>query len=422
MRLSAPQNVFLNQLNTKYRAYVGGFGSGKTFVGCLDLAIFAGRHPKTVQGYFGPTYPSIRDIFYPTMDEAASLMGYHVKINESNKELHLYRGRWYYGTVICRSMEKPNSIVGFKIARALVDEIDTLPMQKAKNAWAKIIARLRLKIDGVVNGIGVTTTPEGFLFVYDTFYKTPGADYSMVQASTYENADYLPDDYIQSLLDSYPEQLVRAYLLGDFVNLASGRVYPEFDRHLNAHHMTITDADKQLGTKAALHVGMDFNVNKMAAAVFVILEGQPYGVGEIVKGRDTPSMADQLKTRYPDRRIVIYPDASGQNRTTKNSSTSDHAILEAAGFVVDSPDANPLVRDRVNAVNGKVLSASGDRTLLLNEELMPETVASLEQQAYTDAGEPDKSKDTDHSSDAVGYFIHRRWPLDRPLLHVGSMT
>ena len=64
--LSAPQGIFLNGLNTKFRAYVGGFGSGKTFVGCLDLLTFAAQHPGTVQGYFGATYPSIRDIFYPT--------------------------------------------------------------------------------------------------------------------------------------------------------------------------------------------------------------------------------------------------------------------------------------------------------------------------------------------------------------------
>ena len=154
--------------------------SGKTFVGCLDLLTFAGRHPGTVQGYFGPTYPSIRDIFYPTFEEAAELLGFRVDIKETNKEVHLYRGRKYYGTVICRSMDNPGAIIGFKIARALVDEIDTLPKAKAENAWRKIIARMRLKIDGVENGIGVTTTPEGFLFVYEHFANEPKASYSMV--------------------------------------------------------------------------------------------------------------------------------------------------------------------------------------------------------------------------------------------------
>ena len=129
--LSAPQNIFLCGLSTKFRAYVGGFGSGKTFVGCLDLLMFLSRYPGTRVGYFGPSYPQIRDIFYPTFEEAAEMMGFRVEVIESHKEVHVYRGKFYYGTVICRSMDNPSSIVGFKISRALCDEMDLLTTEKA---------------------------------------------------------------------------------------------------------------------------------------------------------------------------------------------------------------------------------------------------------------------------------------------------
>ena len=125
---------FLNKLNTKYRAFIGGFGSSKTFSGCLDLLIFALRHPKTRQGYFAPTYPQIRDIFYPTVDESAHSQGFRVDIKEGNKEVHFYRGRIYYGTVKCRSLDNPGSIIGFKIGHALVDELDTMKAEKARQA------------------------------------------------------------------------------------------------------------------------------------------------------------------------------------------------------------------------------------------------------------------------------------------------
>ncbi len=45
------------------------------------------------QGYFAPTYPQIRDIFYPTVEEVAADWGLNVKINEGNKEVHFYYGR-----------------------------------------------------------------------------------------------------------------------------------------------------------------------------------------------------------------------------------------------------------------------------------------------------------------------------------------
>jgi len=403
LSLSNPQNIFLNGLGTKYRAYVGGFGSGKTFVGCLDLLIFASKNPRTVQGYFGPTYPAIRDIFFPTFEEAANLMGFRVETRESNKEVHIYRGRNYYGTVICRSMDNPASIVGFKIARALVDEIDTLPKDKANSAWNKIVARLRLVIPGVENGIGVTTTPEGFLFVYSKFKEDPTPSYSMVQASTYENADYLPPDYIDTLIETYPKELIEAYLRGNFVNLKAGTVYTSYNR--NKHESTETP---QQGER--LHVGVDFNVNKMAACVFAERPNGWHCVDEIHSGLDTPYVIKTLGERYPTNKVIIYPDASGKNTSSKGASVSDINMFKMAGFLVKANDSNPRVKDRVNAVQKQFETGR----LYINTKRCPETVKCIEQQAYDANGEPDKKSGLDHQADSFGYPIAFVFPIKRP--------
>ena len=68
-------------------------------------------------------------------------------------------------------MEKPNTIVGFKIGHALIDELDVMTKVKAQQAWRKIIARMRYKQAGLLNGIDVATTPEGFKFTYEQFVK-----------------------------------------------------------------------------------------------------------------------------------------------------------------------------------------------------------------------------------------------------------
>ena len=406
-RLSAPQNIFLNGLNTKFRAYVGGLGSGKTFVGCLDLINFAGRHPGTVQGYFGPTYPSIRDIFYPTFEEAAELLGFRVDIKETNKEVHLYRGRKYYGTIICRSMDNPGAIIGFKIARALVDEIDTLPKAKAENAWRKIIARMRLKIDGVENGIGVTTTPEGFLFVYEHFANEPKASYSMVQASTYENEEYLPPDYIDSLIETYPQELIDAYLRGLFVNLTSGTVYYSYDRLANNSFETIQEGEP-------LRVGMDFNVSNMSACVYVMRGLDWHMVDELKEIFDTPAMVETMLERYPGHAIRVYPDASGKNRKSVDASTSDIALLEGAGFIVYANDANPRVKDRILASN----KAFQDKRVRINANMCPESARCFEQLAYDKNGEPDKKSNLDHLPDAATYPLAFEMPIEKPIANI----
>lgn len=409
--LSAPQNIFLTGLNTKFRAYVGGLGSGKTFVGCLDILNFFGEHPGTRQGYFGPSYPAIRDIFYPTFEEAAEMLGFTVVIRVGDKEIHVYRNGFYYGTVICRSMDNPGSIIGFKISRALVDEIDTMKKDKATQAWNKIIGRMRLKIDGVVNGIGVTTTPEGFLFVYEKFKKDPTKSYSMVQASTYENEIYLPDDYIDSLRESYPDQLINAYLMGEFVNLTAGTVYHCFDRELNKSTETIQPGEH-------LYIGMDFNVGKMSAVTHVKRDECAHAVDEIMGGLDTPHMITIIKNKYwqngKDRNIYIYPDASGDSRKSVDASTTDIDLLQQAGFYVIVDGSNPRVKNRVNAVNAMFKNAKGERKYFINPNTCKLTVEAFEQQAYNKNGEPDKTNDTDHPIDAAGYFIVHDYPIIKP--------
>ncbi|KVN92548.1 terminase large subunit domain-containing protein [Burkholderia ubonensis] len=417
--LNVPQAQFL-AMEHKFRAYVAGFGSGKTWVGCGGLMQHFWEYPRINAGYFAPSYPQIRDIFYPTVEEVAADWGLSVTINESNKEVHVFEGRKSRGTIICRSMERPETIVGFKIGKALCDELDVMKAEKARQAWRKIIARMRYKVDGLKNGVDVTTTPEGFKFVHEQFVKQLAskpnlqAMYGLIQASTYDNEANLPDDYIDSLFLTYPPQLIAAYLQGQFCNLTSGSVYPNFDRVLNN-----TTAERAPGEP--LHIGMDFNVLKMAAAVHVIRDDMPYAVDELVDVRDTPTMARLLKERFPETALTIYPDASGQNRSSKNASESDLSILREAGFTIRVNGTNPAIKDRVNAVNAQILNAAGHRSYKINVGRCPKLAEALEQQPYDAHGEPDKSIGIDHVVDAAGYFIQKNWPVVKRIARVESL-
>jgi hypothetical protein len=423
--LNVPQARFL-ALPQKFRAFVAGFGSGKTWVGCSGLAQHFWEFPGINAGYFAPTYPMIRDIFFPTMEEVAFDWGLRTVTREANKEVHVYSGRQYRGTVICRSMEKPETIVGFKIGRALVDELDVLKKIKAQAAWRKIIARLRQNAAGLINGIDVTTTPEGFQFVYEQWVKEVrdkpelASLYGMVQASTYDNEANLPADYIASLLASYPPQLIQAYLDGQFVNLLAGTVYHQFSRTLN----NCFDA---LEPGEAAHIGMDFNVGKMAAVVHVQRHGAPIAVDEITGGYDTPDMIRQIKERFwafddaqgkylKSREITIYPDASGGSRKSVNASETDIKLLRDAGFRVSAPEANPPVKDRINSMNAMFCNAAGERRYKVNTLRCPTYSDHLEQQIWAENGEPDKTAGADHTNDAGGYFIHRNYPLIKPVI------
>ena len=85
------------------------------------------------------------------------------------------------------------------------------------------------------------------------------------------------------------------------------------------------------------------------------------------------------------------------------------------------PAANPPVKDRINAMNGAFCTAQGERHYRVNADLCPTFAEALETQAYDDKGQPDKTSGLDHPNDAAGYYIHRDFPLERPMtsLNIG---
>lgn len=434
LNLNVPQNEFFH-IDKPFRAFVGGYRSGKTFLGCVRLCCLALEYPGISLGYFAPTYPQIRDIFYSTIEDVAESMGMECSIKHSVNEVTLK----YYGDVHavikCRSMEHPGRIVGFALNHALIDEIDCMKKEKADAAWKKIVARLssegfdearlydeefnaELVIEALEdNTVDFTTTPEGFNWIYQFFVKQVQAKpelqefYGIVHASTRQNRKNLQKGYIEKLYATYPANLVDAYIDGMFVNLAGGSVYRLFDRRLN-------HSDEKDDGKEPLHIGMDFNVGKMSAIVHIIRAGLPIAVGEILGRLDTPDMIAEIDRLYPKRKINVYPDSSGKNRRSAEAGVTDISQLKKAGYSVHYKSTNPGVRDRVNAMNAMFCNGAEERRYLVNTDLCPDYTDTLEQQVYNKQGEPDKEHDHDHPNDAAGYFIAYKYPIHKPITHI----
>jgi hypothetical protein len=419
IELNLPQSEFINT-KEPFRGYVGGYRAGKTFVGCVRLWMLAAGYPDIKLGYFAPTYPHIRDIFYSTIEEVAELFCDHagmscaVEINKSEHTVKLLMGGVQRATVKCRSMEHPYRIVGFDISHALIDEIDIMPITKADLAWKKIIARMSsVRDDYEVNTVDFTTTPEGFNWMYKFFVSELDAKpemkryYKLVKASTLQNRKNLPADYIDKLYSTYPPNLVEAYVNGEFVNLTSGSVYNQYDRTLN-------NTSRTWDGREELHIGMDFNIGKMAAIVHVIDGNKPRAVDEISNAYDTTEIIEIIKDRYRGAQISVYPDSSGKNRDTASASKTDISLLEQAGFKLYYDSRNPFIRDRVIAMNKQFCDNDGYRNYLINTDKCPEYAKCLEQQVYGKEGKPDKSQGKDHMNDAGGYFIYNRYPVVKP--------
>lgn len=381
-----------------FPAFVGGFGSGKTAAAIARAMALKASFRTCDIAYYLPTYQLVEDIAFKRFPELCERKGWAYKINKQSKHIEFPNA----GRIIFRTMDNPSAIVGYEVAHSILDELDTLPFDKARDVWNKVIARNRQKC-AIGNTVAVATTPEGFRFVYDRWVKNKAKGYAIYRAKTTDNVANLPADYIENLRNSYPSNLLSAYLDGEFVNLTSGSVYAEFDRTLNYCNTVVADNEP-------LHIGLDFNVTKMAAVVYVLRDTNPHAVNEFTDVFDTPAMCRLIKDRYPNRAIYIYPDASGQARKSNNASESDLSILRQAGFTVLVNSRNPAVKDRVLSTNNMIHS-QGIRRLFVNSDACPALTESFEKQAYDKNGEPDKSSGLDHVIDAATYFIAYKFPI-----------
>lgn len=403
IELTESQGKFIYS-NYRNSAFVGGYGSGKTFVGILKIVREKLRLPGTNMAYYMPTYPLIRDVAFPRISDMLDKTGIKYRLNISNKEFITD-----FGNIVMRSMDDPNLIVGYEVAYSIIDEADILPKKKMRDAFVKITARNRQKINEQ-NKLDFVSTPEGFGFLYDFFVNKKSENKNLIHGSTYENAHNLPHDYIDSLKEDYTANELRAYLNGEFANFSTGNVYYNFKRTDNHSNRTIQPND-------ILHIGMDFNITNMSAVIRVMDGAVSTAVAEITKAYDTAQMIEIIKDRYPNHKILVYPDASSKNR--RSAGQSDLDLLKAARLQVRINNSNPRISDRVSIVNGTFLNSKGETINFVNTNQCTELTEAYEQLGYKN-GQPDKESGFDHLTDADGYVICGLQGIKKPRISIGS--
>lgn len=391
------QRAFVDDTEHLLLGLCAGFGAGKTVALCAKAVFLAMDNPGKVGALFQPTYQMVLDVWVRSFDEFLDRFGIDFDYRASPQPeytLHLPHGQC---TILCRTLEAVNRIRGTNLAFALADEIDTSKFELAQKGAEMILARLR---GGTSPQFALASTPEGYGFMWNTFDQKAGADRHLIRAKTQDNP-HLPPGFIDSLYANYPPQLLAAYLQGQFTALDKTTVYSYFDRDVHW-------SDEELRPDDMIYAGCDFNVGTCFIEI-CIRRGDVYHFIDEYHVKDTPTIATRLKEQYAQHiergLLTVVPDAASKHRTTTNASESDLAILKRSGLRIKVQNANPLVEDRVNAV----------QMLLLNNRLRVHPsckylIRALETQTYNQKGTPDKSgtglDDKSGPVDAMGYVIY----------------
>ncbi|MGA2191753.1 MAG: phage terminase large subunit [Nitrospirota bacterium] len=395
-----PAQKKFHDSRSKFKAYIGGYGSGKTYAGCHEAIRLSVINRGLTGMMLAPTYRMLNDATLPALREILDRADIKYNYRASDERMLMPWG----SKIIFRSAENPDRLRGPNLAWVGIDEGALI----TKAAWDVAISRVRHP-DAKRRCAFITTTPEGFNWLYDEFVDKRRRGYRAVYAPTTENF-YLPEEYAQDLAAAYDPVMARQYLMGEFVNPAAGRVY-RFDR--NKHVRDDIAYDPALPLKLAI----DFNVDPLHAAAVQVKDGDVHVVDEIViPASGTYDLCREARARYGDVSIIAYPDPTGRARKTAGTpeAPSDFAILMAHGFEVRARTSSPFVKDRINAVNRRLIDGSGRPGLYVSGKCR-ETIRSFEQTCFKPGSSAiDKSAGAEHMSDAIGYFIEYEYPIRPP--------
>lgn len=391
MQLTLPQSeILLN--SSRFKTVVAGRRFGKTFLSVNMILKEAVTGVDKNCWYVAPTYGSAKEIAWDMLIHTIP-PEYVYKTNESSLTLRLING----SVISLKGAEKPNNLRGRALDFCVLDEFADMRPE----AWYEVIRPSLSDRQGNAVFIG---TPKGRNHFYDLWAK--GIDEANNWASfqyTTIQGENVPEEEIEAARADLDERTFKQEYEAEFVTY-QGLIYYGFSRE-----ESVLDMGDDSGT---LHIGMDFNLDPMSAVICIRKGEKLYAVDEIVMyGSNTDEMVAEIINRYPRRSIIIYPDPASRQRKTSAGGRTDLSILQNAGFSVKAKNSHALVRDRINAVNSRLLSGDGERHLFVSPKCK-QTIKSLERQTYKEGTSiPNKDDGFDHMNDALGYLIEYLFPV-----------
>ena len=394
MPLTNPQKNVV-QDNSRFRVLITGRRFGKTFVAINEIAKFASIPNKKIW-YVAPSYRQAKAICWGVLKEKMIYHKWVKSINHSDLTLTLKNN----SQITLRGSDNESSLRGVGLNFLILDEFQDIN----KTAWYEVLRPTLSDTEGHALFCG---TPRGFgNWSYDLYKMGENnKDWKSFQYTTLEGEQVSEDEIEQAKQDLDLRTFQQEYE-ATFVNY-SGMIYYNFSRDKNI----IEKYNKNTGV---LHIGLDFNVDPMSAVVCIIENDRIFVVDEIqIYSSNTNEMCDEIKTRYKNKQIIVYPDPSARQRKTSAGGLTDLSILKNNGFDVRCRSTAPLVRDRINAVNSKLKNVNGKNSLFI-VKFCKNAIKSIERQIYKEGTHiPDKDSGYDHMNDALGYLVEYNFPLRR---------
>lgn len=424
-------------------AFYAGVACGKSYTGSHFAIRMIREHPD-LTGFIGAnTYDqlsqaTLREFFfwleeygfdYVVDRRPPDAWGYKRALKKYSNTVHVRNPKNGKVTLIfTRVLSDENPLRGIEFSWYWLDESRDTP-----EATHDVVLS-RLRESDFVKGL-ITTTPNGEDWSYERFVRNtkPGDKlYGSMHVATVESlkAGIITEQYYQTMRRSYSELMALQELDAQHVNVKGGRAYYAAGPQNRGQ---CPWGWQQPNEDYPLVIGCDFNFQP-APCVWMVGQLNPEGsrihwFDEIkLTEASTPRMTMELLTRYPGFFYRVFGDASGTRGTTSNAGENDYAqmaevfAVNGCGYSIDTDQANPRVRDRIENMNRLLKNAAGEVTMtydpqrcqLFDKDMKmvgwKKLTAGLSSQGRLDDG---GDVQLTHASDGGGYAVWKLFPYAR---------
>lgn len=339
-----PQQLFHTDDISFLLALIMGYGGGKTHGLIMKLLKLHWLNRPYSGGIVAQSLPDFKKDVLPLFRD----------ILEDNRIKYFYhqgdkyfKFPWSKGQIQFASAE--SKIKGPNWAYAGINEVTLIKYER----FLEVMGRVRIK-KAPNPQIVFSGTPEGYgSEYYEPFIEKPLKGLRLISGTTYDNRHNLHESFITNLESNYDSKMQQAYLMGEFINMQGNRFYYNYDPTIHDNSKLEDPMIRNPQDFSRAHVFMDFNVDPMVATVWHFDGRSIYAFDEIViSGTDTTiQMCHALESRgYGPTRATIYPDPSGNQRSTKGQ--PDIQILKNFGFTeIKYRSVAPGMRQRQLNVN-----------------------------------------------------------------------
>jgi len=371
----------------RFKVIVAGRRWGKTYLALMWLCS-GFIQPGELRWFIAPTYRQGKMIAFPVLRQ---IFRGKARINESELKVILPND----AEICIKGADNEDSLRGAGLNRVILDEYAYFK----PHVWEEIVLPMLAISKGDAMFIG---TPSGYNAMYDLYMRGQAdPEWQSWQFKTIEGG-FVAEDEIERLKSNMDGRLYRQEMEGSFESTGNRAAY-NFDRDTHLKRADELSLNKWWG--------MDENVDYMTAVLACqYTDGTIHYFDEIRQSNsNTELMAKEMKKRYPDV-VNVFPDPAGSARST-TSHRSDHQILRDHGYKVSARKAHPSHRDRLNALNRKLIDATGKVGMTVDPKCKY-LIKDLEQVQRDKKGGIDKSNiELTHALDACSYPIEYKFPL-----------